>query len=332
MTARPKISVLVPTFGYARFLREAVDSVLSQEAADFEVVIADDASGDGSAEILAGYSGDPRVRTQVHGRNLGMVANWNWCLGQARGRYVKFLFGDDRLAHPRALARLAAMLDAEPGAAMAASARLILDERSRPVEIWDELGAAGYQPGTDVIARCVRRDRNLIGEPSAVMFRRSASARGFDPQWRQVVDQELWFHLLCRGGLVYDPEPLCAFRIHGGQQTAANRESGVGVAESLLLFARYHDTIAMALGCSARSFRIRRLLFRRTYYSRKDSRRDGFRTPAVAAAERAMLGELTWKWYAWHWVLHRTVKPFANLRRRLRPRPIVGHRPAPAAP
>ncbi len=327
MTGRPKISVLLPTFRYARYLGEAIDSVLAQEGADFELVISDDASGDGSAEIIGRYAGDPRVRCRIQERNLGMVANWNWCLRQARGPYVKFLFGDDRLATPRSLAPRAALLAAAPGAGLAAAARGIIDGDSRGIEIWDELGKAGYHAGTDVIARCALGNRNLVGEPTAVMFRRGPAERGFDPQWLQTVDQEMWFHLLTRGGLVYEPEPLCGFRIHGAQQSAANRESGVGVTESLLLLARYLPTIAMAIGRPVRSFPVRRMVFRKVYYSRRHSRRLGLRTAEVAAAEQLLLAELSWGWYMLHWAAHRLTKPVVNLVRRLRPPRVHGHRP-----
>jgi glycosyltransferase involved in cell wall biosynthesis len=332
MTERPQISVLVPTYRYARYLPEAIDSVLAQEGADFELVVGDDASGDGTAEILGRYAGDPRVRTHIHPRNLGMVANWNWCLRQARGRYVKFLFGDDVLPDRRALARLAAMLDANPGAVLAASARLIIDEDSRRVDVWDELGEKGFHPGPEVIARCVRTDRNLVGEPSAVMFRKSAGGRGFDPAWRQVVDQEMWFHLLTQGGLVYEPEPLCAFRIHESQQTAVNRQDRVGVWESLILMARYLDTVAMAIGCPTDSFPIRRLLFHCLYYCRKDTRREQMRTPMVLAAEKELMGRLTPRWYGILWAHHRLTKPFVNALRKFRSGKGPGHRPMPPPP
>jgi len=327
VTEPPEISVLVPTYRYARYLPEAIDSVLRQEGANFEVVVADDASGDGSAEVMARYSGDPRFRGHVHEKNKGMVENWNWCLRQARGRFVKFVFGDDRLESPRALARLAEMLREEPRAVLAASARLIIDEDSRGVEIWDELGSAGFHAGRDVIAACAVRDRNLVGEPTAVMFRREAAARGFDPQWRQVVDQEMWFHLLQWGGLVYDPEPLCAFRVHVSQQTAVNRDSRIGVSESLILLARYLDSIAEAIGKPVDSRPIRRLLFHCLYYSHKDSHREGTRSPAVIAAENALMARLTPRKYSQYLVLHRLTKPLANLRRKLLPTRDLGHRP-----
>src|ERR1039458_5233071 len=95
----PRVSVLTPTFNYARYLPEAIESVLQQDFRDFELLIADDASTDGSAEIIHRYAAkDERIRFKIHSKNLGMVSNWNWCLSDARGEYVKFLFGDDRLA------------------------------------------------------------------------------------------------------------------------------------------------------------------------------------------------------------------------------------------
>jgi len=327
----PKVSVLLPTYNYARFLPEAIESVLAQDFADFELLISDDASPDASAEVIRGYaSRDPRIRVQIHEKNLGMVRNWNWCLGEARGDYVKFLFGDDRLASVRTLGRMAAMLDAEPSAVLAVTARLILDENSRSVEIWDELAGAGLKAGRDVIVQCLRYDRNLIGEPSAAMLRRGAALRGFDSAWRQLVDEEMWFHLLSSGDLVYEPEPLCAFRLHTAQQTVANRDSHVSSMESLLLLARYLDCFAAAVSLRLDSWVIRRLLFHYIYYSRKNSRRDAARTPAVAAAEELLLRRLTPRWYGICLAWHRLTKPLVNLERWLRPKPDVrGRRPLP---
>ena len=95
----PRVSVLIPTFNYARYLPEAIESVMQQDFREFELLIADDASTDASADIICHYAAkDARIRFTIHSRNLGMVANWNWCLSEAKGEYVKFLFGDDRLA------------------------------------------------------------------------------------------------------------------------------------------------------------------------------------------------------------------------------------------
>jgi len=310
MSPPPKVSVLIPTYNYARYLPEAIESALAQDFGDFEIIVGDDASPDGSGEVIRRYAAlDPRIRAHVHEKNLGMVANWNWCLREARGEYCKFVFGDDCLASRHALGRMAAMLDAAPGAVLAASARLILDEESRAVEIWDDLRRAGSYRGPDLIARCLWQDRNLVGEPSAVMFRRAAAARGFDPALRQVVDLEMWFHLLLAGDLVFDPEALCGFRTHARQQTVANRSSHVGPTESLKVADRYLDVLR---DCSNLSpFALRYICYRTLYYSRKRAPR----LPEIQAMEAALRARLPAPWRCLLWLLHRCTKPFSNLGR-----------------
>jgi glycosyltransferase involved in cell wall biosynthesis len=212
--------------------------VLAQDWTDYELLISDDRSTDGSAAIIAAYAArDPRIRFQLQPVNLGMVANWNWCLRQARGEYVKFLFGDDRLESPRALRALRDALAHHPSASLAASARSILNAESALVGLWDEFREAGLHPGPAVVQRCLRETRNLIGEPSATLFRRRDAARGFDPRYRQLVDLEFWFHLLEQGDFVYLPDPLCSFRRHTAQQSEQHAIAEVGKWELFELFA-----------------------------------------------------------------------------------------------
>ena len=91
MPPSPTLSLLVPTYRYARYLPETIQSVLAQDYRDLEILIVDEASGDGSTEILRDFAAcDSRSRVVVHSTNLGMDANWNWCLDQARGRLVRF--------------------------------------------------------------------------------------------------------------------------------------------------------------------------------------------------------------------------------------------------
>ncbi len=120
----PKISVLIPTFNYARFLPRAIESVLAQEFRDFELLIVDDCSTDDTAKVVQPLRArDARVRFAVNSSNLGMVNNWNHCLEQARGEYIKPLFGDDKLCHPQALGKMVGLLESHPSATLAATAR-----------------------------------------------------------------------------------------------------------------------------------------------------------------------------------------------------------------
>ncbi len=236
----PKISVLIPTYNYARYLPEALDSILGQDCTDFEVIISDDASSDNTAEVVAPYAArDARIQFQRQTKNLGMVANWNWCLQQARGDYIHYLFADDFFIDSSALSRLAAQLDQHPDAGLAVAARRLADDSSRLGMVAENLEREGIHDGKATIRRCLLVSKNLIGEPSVVMFRRALAKRGFDVGFKQLVDLEMWFHLCDQAALAFVAQPLCAFRQHTEQQTAVNaRDEGTRL-EMFRLFRAY---------------------------------------------------------------------------------------------
>ena len=236
----PKVSVCIDSFSYGRFLPEAIESVLEQSFQDFELIIADDRSTDNSLEIAQSYAQkDGRIRIDVAPVNRGMVKNRNACLSLARGEYVKWLHADDFLCSREALARMAAALDANWAISLVASARRIVNERSNPIDTWSCFEQERPISGTGVIRRCLFEQRNLIGGPSAVMFRRALAARGFDEDFFVMADLEMWFHLLEQGYFAYIKEPLCALRHHPLQQTQADRTSLAPALENRQLLRRY---------------------------------------------------------------------------------------------
>jgi len=307
----PKISVLLPNYNYGRYLESAIESVLGQDFTNFEFIISDDASSDNSAEIIRAYAArDARIKYCIQPGNLGMVANWNLCLQQARGEYIKYLFGDDRLACPHALSTLAGMLDANAGAVLATSARQVIDADNKAIDLWSSIERPGLNQGNRAARFCLFRIQNCIGEPTAVMFRASASAgRGFDSSYRQVVDLEMWLHLLRQGDLVYTKEPLCQFRHHAEQQTAANRKSQVGYHEHMRLNECYLP-LFMPQGSSL-PFREKRLLFQVIYSLEK-----GKDVPSEAKQLAPFLNlQLRRRWYKYFWFTHKLGRPLANARR-----------------
>src|SRR5580692_5505945 len=236
----PKISVLIPTYNYGRFLPEAIESVLEQDFQDFELLIADDCSSDDTAEVVRPFCArDARVHFAVNPANLGMVNNWNHCLTQARGEYIKFLFGDDKLIHRQALSKMLALMQQFPSAVLAASARTILDEKSNTIDVYRDLPDGCHDGRKIITAYLMKNGKNLVGEPSAVLFRKVDARRGFDPRYRQITDVEMWIHLLEKGDLAYTREALCAFRCHPDQQTERNTASGVGRREHAVYFSNY---------------------------------------------------------------------------------------------
>lgn len=99
--AAPTVSILIPTYNQARFIRRSIQSALMQDFGGLEVVVCDDGSTDGTVDIARGFLHDPRLRLRVNDRNLGRVANYRKALEQdARGQWVLMLDGDDHLANP----------------------------------------------------------------------------------------------------------------------------------------------------------------------------------------------------------------------------------------
>jgi glycosyltransferase involved in cell wall biosynthesis len=308
---RPRVSILIPTYNYACFLAEAIESVLMQDFQDFELLIVDDCSADNTAEVVKPFCArDARVHFAVHSTNLGMVNNWNRCLKQARGEYVKFLFGDDKLWDPQALSKMIALLRNNPSAVLAASARTILDEKSRVTDIWRPL-RDGCHNGRSIIAACLASCENLIGEPSAVLFRKKDGQRGFDPKFLQIVDIEMWLHLLENGNLAYTREPLCAFRQHARQQSMLNRKTGLAWKEHEVIFASY----------ATQPWLPRKAHFLHHIALRRSCRKH----PGVAKAEifereRRLTSQFGEGWYLFFWVCYKLARPFQNLNRSIRKR------------
>src|SRR5712692_6211638 len=110
----PTVSVIIPSYNHARFLRQRIESVLRQTYQDFEVILLDDCSTDDSRSILSEYAGDPRVRMEFNEVNSGSTfKQWNKGVRLARGEYVWIAESDD-YADPHLLEKLVSRLDAEP--------------------------------------------------------------------------------------------------------------------------------------------------------------------------------------------------------------------------
>ncbi len=251
----PKVSVCIPTYNFAYYLPEAIESVLKQSYGDYELLIIDDCSTDDSRRVIEHYARqDDRIISRTNDANRGMVNNWNLCLQTARGEYIKFLFGDDAFYSNKALEKMVSALDGREDIALVSTARNIIDEKSRIVEIMSEYKGKRGWAGTDIIQDCLLEQKNKIGEPSAVMFRKKHAARGFDERYLQAVDLEMWFHILEQGKFAYIDEPLCSFRTHPGQQTRINMEHIDFCVESFQLLQDYANKPYIHLSALEREY------------------------------------------------------------------------------
>jgi len=238
----PKVSVLMPTFNYGRFISEAIESVTSQTFRDLELLVVDNCSTDDTAEQVERHAlKDPRIRFIRNESNLGMVGNWNRCLTHASGEYIKFMFSDDSFLMHDAIEKMVQLMDSDSGLSLVASSRELIDVSSKRLGVLSDHRGALVQEGMKVLADCLIDQKNRIGEPSAVLFRKDQAKRGFDERYKQIVDLEMWFHLLEQGKFGYIASPLVSFRVHPGQQTQQNIRGSSLTDEPFLLLETYAD-------------------------------------------------------------------------------------------
>jgi len=229
MSTQPLVSIGIPAYKGAAFIKETIESVLAQSFRDFELIICDDNSPDDTLEVIAGFT-DPRIRVLRSEANLGAEGNWNRCLSEARGKYFKLLPQDDRLL-PGCLERQVAVLEADTGEAISLvfSARQVVLPNGKPAMVRGYPAAEGRVSGDKVITRCVRAGTNLVGEPGSGLFRRSLASRigDYDAANPYVVDLDYWFRLLREGDAYYIALPMVTFTVSAASWSFAlgNRQS-----------------------------------------------------------------------------------------------------------
>lgn len=215
----PRVSVVVPTYNNVAFIGATMRSILSQTFGNFEVVVSDHSSADGTWEELQQFAADPRVRLSRLPSGGGAPANFNAVTNLATGEFVKLVCGDD-LLYPHSLAAQVAALEAHPAAVMVASPRDVVDVAGMPV--LRNRGLAGLQgavEGVEAIRRTVLAGTNIFGEPASVLFRRATlvDAGGWDGRFPYLIDQATYCAVLLRGNLVAVPRVLSAFRVSQSQ-------------------------------------------------------------------------------------------------------------------
>jgi glycosyltransferase involved in cell wall biosynthesis len=237
LRAAPKVSVVVPNYNHAAYLRQRLDSVLSQDFQDFELIVLDDASTDGSREIIETYAGNQKVRCFPGNTNSGSVfRQWRKGLEVSRGEYIWFAESDD-FASPCFLSRLVDILDGYPGVGLVYSQSFLVDRDSRilgDAGCWtDDLDSERWREDFFADGRKEVRNylskKNTIPNASAVLLRRSAlnAVGGPEETYRLCGDWFLWVKVLLHSDMAYVAEKLNYWR----QDSSNARVLPSGVSE-----------------------------------------------------------------------------------------------------
>jgi hypothetical protein len=225
----PRVTVLVATYNDEPYLAAAIDSVLAQTFADFELLIVVDAATDRTRDIAESYS-DPRVRVVVNETNVGLAASLNRGLTVIESEYVARLDGND-LCFPERLARQLAYLDAHPDVAVLGAQAALIDVSGRRV-------GNARRPTTELGIRWW----SMFGSPlvhSSVMFRRAIvwnELGGYDGSVRLGEDFDLWRRLVKNGHRIQnladtlvayrdDPASIMTAEHHPGREGYAARKA-----------------------------------------------------------------------------------------------------------
>lgn len=216
-----RLSVFMPVFNGARFLPQAIESLLGQTFRDFELVVVDDGSADDSAGVVAGWAvRDSRIRLVRHARNLGLSAarNTGWGAADPGAPYVMNHDGDD-LSDPQKLERLVSALDRRPLWSAAGCFCRYVDEDGRTLG-WPALE---WRPS---LIRLSFADLNSMAI-SATLIRRSMldDVGPFRPEYGGCDDYDFWARALARGHrLANIPVVLHAIRLHAGSMGATETD------------------------------------------------------------------------------------------------------------
>ena len=130
-TASPRVTIGIPVYNGEKFLAAAIESILAQTFADFELLIGDNASTDGTEDVARRYAAqDPRVHYERHPRNIGIADNFNSLLTRARGELFRWAAVDD-VCRPAAVERCVRALDESSTAVLAYTLTEFIDEHDR---------------------------------------------------------------------------------------------------------------------------------------------------------------------------------------------------------
>jgi glycosyltransferase involved in cell wall biosynthesis len=223
--SRPIVSVLVTAYNRETYIAASIESVLAQTFGDFEVIITDNQSTDGTLEIARQYERlDPRVRVVLNERNLGQFGNRNRAASLAVGEFLKFHDSDD-LLYPHCLAIMTPLLVAEPRAGFG-------------------LSNSRYWPGGPAPMLLTPREsfrREFLGHglfmcgPAGAMFRADAfrALGGFEDHGAPS-DTIFWMRACARFPALLFPADLFFYREHPGQEFQS-----VGVARQYAILSEY---------------------------------------------------------------------------------------------
>lgn len=226
----PTVSVIIPNYNHAPYLKERIDSVLNQTYQDFEVIILDDCSPDNSVEVIEQYRSNPHVShiliNEQNTRNT--FIQWERGISMAKGRYIWIAESDD-VAEPQLLETLIGQLEQHPDASVAFCHSRLIDADGALLSEQNTKNPA--QPGQITIDDSCTFLRHLlifnyIYNASMAVFRRDVYDRANPDykQFRYCGDWHFWASVCAAGRVIEVYDMLSRFRQHQRKVTEDSKK------------------------------------------------------------------------------------------------------------
>jgi glycosyltransferase involved in cell wall biosynthesis len=220
-TYEPLVTIAIPTFNRATWLRGCVTSALSQSYQNFEVVVSDNASTDNTQEVLNQFA-DRRLRVLRQQTTVAILENWNFCLANARGEYIIFLSDDDRIS-PSMLQRCIEQVNSEPKILTVLTLCDIYSKTDNRINriAPSEQYKTGVWDGIDLLLECLRGKIPTV--TCGIMMRTDAlrAHKGFSVELPNFgADMAAWACLLLNGRAGFVNESCATFCIHATSETS----------------------------------------------------------------------------------------------------------------
>jgi glycosyltransferase involved in cell wall biosynthesis len=272
-----KVTICIPTYNRARYVREAIQSVLDQSFSDLEVLVSDNASTDDTAAVVASFA-DPRLRYHRHDRNIGIGPNHRSCAEMARTEWVGFLSDDDMYTPDHVSSAFSALADYPRAVYYACAIEQFGDGASgirRPAALADVSAPLTYYASERAVDFLALENPGFL---NTIICRRDA----FKPDlfWGKPgfvhMDVLVMTQLMAQGGFVFGAAPNVRYRCH-----TSNISAQLG-----------NTRYTLRLACMI-SFAVRYLaafLMRERLATITDIERHGFETSSLSCARTLVFG------------------------------------------
>ena len=215
MPRNPKVSVLMPVYNGEEYIREAIDSVLSQTLRDFELIIINDGSTDNSIQIIKSYS-DPRIVLVNSATNSGVIATLNKGIDAARGDYIARLDADD-IAMPERFEKQVDFLDSHQDYGFYGSSATIIDQAGNKLQDWIYTYEAPTLPSHLLF-------RNVFIHSSIMVRAAILKVLPYHADYYVAEDYFSWVKVAADWKMYNSPECLVKHRVHRTNITKLKRE------------------------------------------------------------------------------------------------------------